>query len=196
MQNLTYLTGKVATTEEGHKVSVRATSSEDAEKLREMFSRVSPQTIYQRFHAPYPTVPDRRLDQMVVLDHQSGGSFVAAVGEEVVGHAMYVRTGEDGEAEVALVIEDDWQLKGVGKTLLRKLAREAGCRGVEVFTGAALGENRRVLGLLRSVFAWVETRIEDGSYQLRMPLRTLKPVAGHGGRTRILRHDVGKELVS
>lgn len=62
-------------------------------------------------------------------------------------------------------------------------------RGVEVFTGVALGDNRRVLGLLRSVFDRVETIVEDGSYVLRMPLRTSGTDRGCRGRTRVLRHD-------
>lgn len=196
MQDLTYLTGKAATTEEGHKVSVRALSPGDMEKLRGMASRLSSQTIYQRFHAPYPAIPDWILTHMAGLSHHDGGSFIAVVEDEIVGHAMYVRAGDDREAETAIVIEDVWQARGVGKALLRKLVREADSRGVEVFTGAALGENRRVLGLLRSVFARVETSIEGGSYLLRMRLRMLEPDAEHDGHTGMLRHDVEEKLAS
>lgn len=196
MPGLIYQSGNAAVLGEGFTGSVRVASAEDAGKLREMFSRVSPQTIYQRFHTPYPAVPNQLLSYMAGLAGYDGDSFVVIVGDEVVGQAMYVRDGGHGEAEIAVVVEDGWQSKGVGKILLRKLAREARRRRIEVFTGAALGENRRVLGLIRSVFDKVEIRIEDGSYQLRMPLRTLKPVAEHGVRARMLRYDVEEKLAS
>ena len=60
---------------------------------------------------------------------------------------------------------------------LRGLAREANRRGIGTFTGLALGENRRVLDLTNAVFAEVGYTLRDGLYDIRMPLRTLKPVA-------------------
>ena len=196
MQELNHRSAKVTTLSETHTVSVRAVLPEDMEKLRGMFSRLSPKTIYQRFHTPFPAVPDWMITHIAGLGHHDGDSLVTVVWGEIVGHAMYVRTGDKGKAEVALVIEDGWQSGGVGKVLLRKLAREAKRRDAEIFTGTALGENRRVLGLLRSVFVEVESVIEDGSYQLRMPLRTLKPVAEHDGRARFLWHAVEEKLAS
>ena len=89
---------------------------------------------------------------------------------------MYERENR-GEAEIAVVVEDRWQAKGVGKLLLSGLAREANRRGIGTFTGLALGENRRVLDLTNAVFAEVSYAIRDGLYDIRMPLRTLKPVA-------------------
>ena len=61
--------------------------------------------------------------------------------------------------------------------LLSDLAREANHRGIGTFTGLALGENRRMLDLTNAVFAEVSYAIRDGLYDIRMPLRTLKPVA-------------------
>ena len=155
---------------------IRAVSARDKEALRRMFCRLSPRTIYRRFHTPYPSVPGWMLDLMMDVDHPDRESLVAVAGGEIVGHAMYVRENGD-EAEVAVVVEDRWQSKGVGKLLLADLAREANRRGIETFTGLALGENRRVLDLTNAVFAGVSYAIRDGLYDIRMPLRTLEPVA-------------------
>ncbi len=65
----------------------------------------------------------------------------------------------------------------MGKLLLADLAREANRRGIETFTGLALGENRRVRDLANAVFAEVGYAVRDGLYDIRMPSRTLKPVA-------------------
>jgi len=99
-------------------------------------------------------------------------SLVALVGDEIVGHAIYVRSDSGSDAEFALVVEDLWQSQGVGKLLLSELAGRALHRGVETFTGEVLGENRRVLGLLNAVFVEVNSLMKDGVYHVRAPLRT------------------------
>jgi GNAT superfamily N-acetyltransferase len=155
----------------GTRVSIRVAAPRDAEGLRAMFSRVSPETIYRRFHIPYPDVPERTLALMLgVEDHHDRESLVAVAEGEIVGHAMYVRLGDGGEAEMAIIVEDGWQSKGVGKLLLSELAERAMLRGVETFTGEVLGENRRMLALA-AMFAGTDHTIKDGLYHVRMPLR-------------------------
>jgi GNAT superfamily N-acetyltransferase len=162
----------------GTQVSIRVAAPRDAEGLRAMFSRVSPESIYRRFHVPYPDVPERTLALMSgVEDQHDKESLVAVAGGEIVGHAMYARLGDGGEAEMAIIVEDAWQSKGVGKLLLSELAERARLRGVESFTGEVLGENRRMLGLAATMFAGTRYAIRDGVYHVRMPLRTLEPTA-------------------
>ena len=135
-----------------------------------MFSRVSPETIYRRFHVPYPDVPERTLALMLGVDHHDKESLVAVAEGEIVGHAMYARLGDGGEAEMAIIVEDAWQSKGLGKSLLSELAQRARLRGIETFTGEVLGENRRMLGLAATMFAGTRYAIRDGVYHVRMPL--------------------------
>ena len=147
----------------GTQVSIRVAAPRDAQGLRAMFSRASPETLYRRFHIPYPDVPERTLALMLDVDHHDKESLVAVADKEIVGHAMYVRLGDGGEAEMAIIVEDGWQSKGVGKLLLSELAERARLRGVETFTGEVLGENRRMLGLVRSAFIGVGYAIKDGA---------------------------------
>jgi GNAT superfamily N-acetyltransferase len=140
-----------------------------------MFFRSSSETIYRRFHIPYPRVPERMLALMLDADEHDVGALVAVANEEVVGHAMYVRLGDGGDAELAMVVEDGWQSKGVGKLLLRGLAEAARRRGVETFVGTVLPENRRMLGLVDAVFTRARHGIAYGAHQFRAPLRTLDP---------------------
>jgi GNAT superfamily N-acetyltransferase len=158
-------------------VSVRAATLQDKEKLREMFYRLSPKTIQQRFHHGYPRVPDLMLDLMLDVDRDYKESLFALVGEEIVGHVMYVRSDTYCDAEVAFVVEDRWQSKGVGKLLLFEIAQKARLRGVETFTGEVLRGNERVLGLLNAVFAEVGYAVGYGLYHFRVPLGILKPTA-------------------
>jgi GNAT superfamily N-acetyltransferase len=157
-------------------VFIRDASSTDGESLRRMFSHVSPETVYLRFHIPYPNVPEWMLSLMLHADQHDKQSLVAVAGEEIVGHAMYVRLGDGGEAEMAIIVDDGWQSKGVGKLLLRNLAEVARRRGVEIFVGTVLIENRRMLGLIDAVFTNHGSMrvMGDGGYHVRMPLRTFE----------------------
>ncbi len=159
---------------DGSAVYVRSVSSGDVERLRRMFSRSSPGTIYRRFHSPYPRVPGWALEHLGNVDHRDAEFLVATVGDEVVGHAMYVRAGDGREAEVAVVVEDRWQSRGIGKLLLSRLAAEARGQGIEVFVCVTLAENRRAFLLVAAVFAEVGHTLEGGSYVLRASLRSLK----------------------
>jgi GNAT superfamily N-acetyltransferase len=163
-------------------VSIRVATADDKEKLRRMFSRLSAKSVYQRFHLPYSEVPEQVLALILDMDHCDKKSLVALVEEEIIAHVMYARLGASRNAEVAFVVEDGWQSKGVGKLLLSQIAEEARLRGVETFTGEVLGENRRVLSLLNAVFAEVEYVIRDGLYHFRVPLQTLK-VTGNSLQT-------------
>jgi GNAT superfamily N-acetyltransferase len=89
---------------------------------------------------------------------------------------MYVRVGDASEAEIAIIVEDGSQSRGVGKSLLSKLADRARLQDIETFTAEVLGENRRMLGLA-AMFAGTEYTIEDGLYHIRIPLRTFEPPA-------------------
>ena len=151
------------------RLAVRAVSSGDAERLGRMFSRSSPATIYRRFHSPFPHVPEWALERLA-----SAESLVAVVGDEVVGHAMYVRAEDGRDAEAAVVVEDGWQSMGIGKLLLGGLAAEGRRRGIEAFTCVTLAENRRAFLLVAAVFAEVGYALEGGSYAIRAPLRSLK----------------------
>ena len=155
---------------------VRPVRPGDEEGLRRMFSRLSRASIYERFHAPYPRVPEWALT--LFTDPPCGGSLVAVAGDEIVGHALYVRTGYAAEAEMAVLVEDGWQGRGVGRMLVSDLARVAAGRGTEVFSGEVLGENRRALGFITTVFPGTRHTTRGGAYHVRMPLPASGPSDG------------------
>jgi GNAT superfamily N-acetyltransferase len=151
-------------------IYIRIATPSDSEKLRGMFSRSSTETVYRRFYTPFPEVPGWMVALMLDADHHDKESLVAVAEEKIVGHAMYVRLGEGDEAEMAIVVEDAWQSMGVGRSLLSELEERAGLRGIQTFTGEALGHNRPMLGLA-DTFSGTEYTTEDGVWHVRMPLR-------------------------
>lgn len=164
---------------------VRAAAPEDGERLRRMFSRLSPTSIYRRFHSPLPRVPERAIAQAIEANNHDTVSLVALVDEEIVGQAIYVRLANGDEAEAAAVVEEDWQRRGIGSLLLYRLAEEARCRGIVTLTGAVLPEN----GAMRALLAGAGTlrySKEDGVFLAHAPLSVSSPIRRVSG-------DVGRQ---
>ena len=158
----------------GSEVRIRAVSPRDEDGLREMLSRLSHETIRERFHLPMPRVPEWALAYLTDMDHHDRESLVALVGDEIVGQAMYARQ-EASEAEMAIVVEDRWQSREIGRLLLICLAEEAVHRKIEVFTGTVLGENRGALKFFSSVLPKARFKIREGVYHLYVPLPDPEP---------------------
>jgi GNAT superfamily N-acetyltransferase len=156
------------------RVSIRVATHLDVDGLRGMFSRCSAETIHRRFHTPFPQVPKWMLALLLDANRTDKEFFVAVADGKVVGHAMYAMLGK-GDAEMAIVVEDGWQYRGVGKALLRELADDASRRGVETFVGSVLPDNQPMLGLIGVMFAGSRRAFDDGAYLVRMPLQTLEP---------------------
>jgi ribosomal protein S18 acetylase RimI-like enzyme len=155
---------------DGPAVCVRPIEVADGEELRAMFARLSPRSIYYRFHMSYPAVPRWASAGFLNTRFPSGGSLVSVAGTQIVGHAMYVASDCSREAEVGLLVEDCWQSRGVGKLLLSELARGARLRGIEFLTAEVLGENRRALGLFEAVLPGTRYSPSGGTYHVRAPL--------------------------
>lgn len=153
---------------------VRAAVPEDEVVLRETFSRLSARTIHGRFHLPYPRVPDWMAAYLTDASRFGGTALVALAGGQIVGHAMYVRSGDGREAEIAVLVEDRWQSKGIGGRLLRELAARASREGVELFFGEILGENRHALALASTVFPEARGEAGGGTYRIRMALHAAR----------------------
>ncbi len=158
-------------------VRIRAVSPGDEDGLREMLSRLSRETIHKRFHLPMPRVPEWALAYLTDVDHYDKESLVALVGDKIAGHAMYARQ-EAYMAEVAIVVEDRWQSRGIGKLLLRRLAVEAIPREIEAFTGTVLGENRGALRFFSSVLPKAKLKVRKGVYNFCVSLHDPEPVYG------------------
>jgi GNAT superfamily N-acetyltransferase len=155
----------------GHGVTVRAAVPRDAEGLDRMFSRCSAETIYLRFHSPYPKVPRTMLDLMADVGSRSGKAFVAEIDGEVVGHAMYAREHEgDREADTAVVVEDAWASRGVGRRLFARIREEARRDGVETLLCTTLGDNYRMKDFLRRAFPESRITFSGGACHVRLPL--------------------------
>src|SRR4051794_23903151 len=129
---------------DGGTVHLRPITPDDAEGLVALHGRLSEQTRYFRFFGPYPHLSQRDVERFTVVDHVRRVAIVATLGEDLIGVARY-ETIAPGSAEVAFVIEDAHQGRGLGPLLLEHLAAAARERGITRFEADVLPSNRRML---------------------------------------------------
>jgi ribosomal protein S18 acetylase RimI-like enzyme len=150
-------------------VTTRPVRPDDAPLFCRLWDRLSPETVYRRFHAPLRHPPDAR--RLVEVDHDLREALVAVVGGEVVGVARYDRSPVDpATADVAVVVEDAWQGVGVGRQLLAELTELAARRGVRTLSADVQADNDRMVGLVRRLLPGASLTPEHGVYALQIPL--------------------------
>ena len=162
------------TTKKGVEIFLRPVKISDEPLLKDFFYSLSNQTIYKRFISARTDMPHERLQEFCVIDYQKEMVILAIIPkeekEEVVGMAQYAMNEDMHTAEVAIVVRDDWQNKGIGRVLLQYLTEIAKKRGVLGFTAEVLYDNKPMLHLFESIFD-VEKKLEDGIYRLKMMFR-------------------------
>jgi GNAT superfamily N-acetyltransferase len=155
---------------DGTRVALRQIQPDDADRLRRLFYRLSPETVYWRFFTPVHVPREEVLEHFARVDHQRREAIVADIDGEVVGVARYDQTEGTAEADTAVLVEDAWQGQGLAKVLLRRLAGVARQRGIRTFTALILGENVRARQLYATVFAAVEAHLDGAEWDLRISL--------------------------
>ena len=122
----------------------------DSSLVGRMFCRLSAQSIYWRFFSPISR-PDLLVRSVRELDHRDREAVGAVVGGELVGMAQYVRRPGDTQAQMAIVIVDDWQRQGLGTRLVAALAHRALEEGIDSFAVDIQGDNYAAQKLFRRV---------------------------------------------
>ena len=156
---------------DGTEVALRLIQPADVERLRRLFYRLSPETVYWRFFTPVHVPREEVLEHFARVDHQRREAIVAVVAGEVVGVARYDQAGGTEEADTAILVEDAWQGRGLAKLLLRRLAEVASGRGICTFTALILGENVRARQLYSTVFSDVHAELDGSEWHLRISLQ-------------------------
>ncbi len=155
---------------DGGTVHVRPIVPEDAERLRAFHSRLSPETIYNRFFTLVRTLSARDLERFTNVDHEDRVAVVALLRDDIVGVCRYERLAGTSDAEVAVVVEDAHQGRGLGVLLLEHVEAAARERGIQRFVADVLPSNQRMLDVFRSAGFEVTRSYADGYVELSFPI--------------------------
>jgi acetyl coenzyme A synthetase (ADP forming)-like protein len=148
---------------DGGTVHIRPISPGDTSRLLAFHSRLSPRSQYLRFFTAKPTLTEAELARFSNVDYENRVALVAELGDDLVGVARFDRVPElPATAEVAFVIADEHQGRGIGTVLLEHLAATGRERGITRFVAETLPINDRMLAVFRSAGFDETARLEDG----------------------------------
>jgi acyl-CoA synthetase (NDP forming)/GNAT superfamily N-acetyltransferase len=134
---------------DGSTVHLRPIRPSDADGIRALHGRLSAETIYLRFFSPLRTLSPKMLDRFVRVDYVDRFALIALLGDDIVAVGRYERlpsgAGLGGDAEVAFLVDDAHQGRGLATVLLEYLAARAAEVGIARFLADTLPENTRML---------------------------------------------------
>ncbi len=155
---------------DGGTVHLRPIIPTDADRILALHGRLSERTRYFRYFSPYPHMSERDLKRFSVVDHHGRVAFGAFLGHQLIAVGRYERLGDTGSAEVAFVVEDAHQGRGLGSILLEHLAAAARERGLTRFVAEVLGENGQMVRVFRDAGYRVSRAIEEGVLHLEFDI--------------------------
>lgn len=165
------------TLNDGTRVRLRPIRPDDEERLISFHDRLSGQTAYQRFFNIVKHLPRASAHFLANVDYRRRLALVAEHGEgsarTLVGVARYECTDQPDTAEIAFVIRDDWQNRGLGTILLEALLAAAAARGIGRFRAYVLASNGRMLDLLTRFTDIRERHTAGGVTELVLTRRSM-----------------------
>ncbi|QBQ61359.1 bifunctional GNAT family N-acetyltransferase/acetate--CoA ligase family protein [Saccharomonospora xinjiangensis] len=154
---------------DGRTVHVRPIVPTDADRIVALHARLSERTRYLRYFGAYPRIPARDLKRFTTVDHHDRVAFVALLGDDIVAVGRYERLDRDS-AEVAFVVDDAHQGRGLGSILLEHLAAAASECGLRRFVAEVLAENTAMTRVFRDAGYQVSRAFEEGLLHLEFDI--------------------------
>ena len=163
---------RTVTVEGDERVRLRPIRPDDEPRLIEAYDHLSRHTAYQRFFTVMPRLPVDWAHRLANVDYRRRFALVLedarAASAPLIGVARYEPVPDDDTVELAFVIQDQWQGKGLGALLVRELLRAASQNGFERYRAFVLGDNRRMLELLARYTEVRERHFEQGVVELTL----------------------------
>ncbi|GAB2447176.1 bifunctional GNAT family N-acetyltransferase/acetate--CoA ligase family protein [Nocardioides hungaricus] len=154
---------------DGRTAHIRPIRPDDKDVFVEFYARVSDQSKYYRFFSPMPTLSDRDVARFTTVDHVDRVAFVMTLQGRIIAVGRY-DVVKPGEAEVAFLVEDRHQGRGIGQLLLEHLAQAGRERGVDRFVAEVLPDNSRMIQTFRDAGYRVVSEYEEGVLQLEFSI--------------------------
>jgi acyl-CoA hydrolase/GNAT superfamily N-acetyltransferase len=159
----------------GVEVLFRPVKISDEPLLKDFFYSLSDRSLYRRFISSRHDMPHDRLQDFVVIDYTKEIVILAMLAVEerevLAGVGQYsINTGTH-DAEVAFVVKDEFQDRGIGTELLAYLTQLAKRQGLHGFTAEVLAENKPMMHVFEQAGFDIERSVSSGVYELTMSFR-------------------------
>jgi len=154
-------------------VKFRAIRPSDEEEMRKLFYRFSDTSVYYRYFSPIKTMPHRKMQEYVNIDYQRIMSIVGITdlsgSERIIAEGRYVRHHNLPGADVAFVVDENYQGRGIASFLFEILIRAAREQGIKWFTADVIADNKAMLKVFEKAPFPISAVMESGIYNLSIP---------------------------
>ena len=154
---------------DGGVAHLRPIRPSDADMLVQFYDRVSPESKYLRFFAPYPKLSDRDVARFTQVDYVDRVALILTVGDQMIAVGRYDRL-DDNEAEVAFLVEDAHQGAGDRAAAARASRRGGPGTGISRFVAEVLPQNRRMAQIFADAGYRISKGIQDGVLEVEFPI--------------------------
>jgi GNAT superfamily N-acetyltransferase len=148
-----------------HGTQIRPARPDDEERIRRFLAGLSLHTQTLRFFTGISRPATGLVRTLLAVDECRDALVATIEGGEIVGHAMSYKGG-CADVEIAVVVTDQWQGLGLGPRLIETLLLRAAVRGAKTVGMDVLGENRRVLRLVRRLWPDATMKVSSGSVEV------------------------------
>jgi len=166
---------RTETLRDGAQILFRPVKPTDEPAIADMLYSLSPESVRRRFFTHTMTFPHKNVQQITNIDYQQNLAIVGVVpgpaGDEIVGIAQYFLDPKTQSAEVAFVVQDDWQQKGMGTQMMRYLTQIARQRGVKRFDAKVMPENKAMLAVFQNSGLPTKMEFDGDAYSIVMDLQ-------------------------
>jgi N-acetylglutamate synthase-like GNAT family acetyltransferase len=151
-------------------VWLRPARPDDLSRLGDLLGRCSPETLYRRFHGTTHEPMRREIERVAAPDTPDRHRSWVAVGSDgAVRGTGTLAWRDDGTPEIALLVEDAWFRRGIGRGLVGRLAGDARRSGAQVVVAWVQGDNLRAVKFLRSVAPSARIAFDSGELAVTIP---------------------------
>ena len=169
---------------DGARLVVRPIEAAEADALVALHARLSADTIYRRYFGVRPHLSPTDVERFTRVDGRTRFALVALQAEDLVAVARYEGRPGDRSAELAVVVDDALQHRGVGRLMLERLVDVAREAGIESLVADVLAGNAAMLALLRTLGLPRRTETDGDTVTVLVDLSPAELPAGRRDRAR------------
>jgi GNAT superfamily N-acetyltransferase len=155
---------------DGAIVHLRPIRSDDGDRLTEFHEGLSTQSVYRRFFFVHPKLSAVEIEKFTHVDYRDRLALVATDDDRLIAVGRYERIPGTQEAEVAFVVADEFQHRGIATLLLEHLAAAALDHGITTFAAETLAENRDMIDVFMKSGFHVTANYQYGTMTVRFPI--------------------------
>ena len=159
--------------DDGTKIKFRPIHPTDASRMRDLFHKLQSAAVDYSFGWDMNQMPQKQIQDFIYIDHRKEVGIVGTIPnparteEEIIAFGGYYLNDKTNRSEIALVVQDEWQNRGIGSFMIKYLSRIAKIDGIRGFTAGVQSTNKKMQAVIHKLEGKVESAQEGNVFSMR-----------------------------